>query len=47
MLNDLSLSFGQINNIHNKAGYEKKLRKNKLLGGRLKEEIKPNRNING
>ena len=47
MLKDLALFFECINNIHNKAGYEKKLRKNKLLGGRLKEEIKPNRNING
>ena len=46
MLKDLCLSLGRSNNINKKAGYVKKFRKKKLQGGRLKEEIKPNRNTN-
>ncbi len=46
MLNETNLSFEQNNNVHRRAGYEKKFMQNKLQGGRLKEDIRPNKNTN-
>ena len=42
-MKDLCLSLGRSNNINKKAGYVKSL-KEKVIGWKTEEEIKPNRN---